>query len=93
MLFREDFNLSELAIVFVLSVPIQLLNTCMAYHYRLLTLLGVISLFVLSVTSQGEIFMLSLVMISRSFFYLAVSLHGSYSGSQRCHCMLSVRPC
>ena len=40
----------------------------MAYHHRLLTFLGVISLFVLSVTSQGEIFMLNLVFPVLSLF-------------------------
>ena len=65
---QRRLHLCELASVFVLSVPVQLSNTCMAYHHRLLTFLGVISLFVLSVTSQGKIFMLNLVMISRSFF-------------------------
>ena len=41
----------------------------MAYYYRLLTFLGVISLFVLSVTSQGKIFMLNLVFLVLSLFY------------------------
>ncbi|XP_068699624.1 uncharacterized protein [Montipora foliosa] len=50
---QRRLHLCELAIVFALSVPVQLSNACMAYHHLLLTFLGVISLFVLSVTSQG----------------------------------------
>ena len=64
---RENY-LFELIIIF-LSVPIHLSNTYMAYHYRLLTFLGVISLFVLSVTSQGKRLYVK-PGISRSFLIL-----------------------